>query len=326
MGIETHIDTSLIEKSGYLKPSLLGWQLIYILPVAILTNDFFISGFWLRTFAAKTDKDLWIGVSIATVAVTAILVLVGSTGLLATWSGALPIGSENGYIAFFLLLGKLPAWVVGIVLVMVVALSTAVFDSFQTAMISSGSNDLFRNKLNLWWIRLAVIVIIIPSIIVALKSPNILQIYLISDLVSASTIPVLVIGLWDKMYWWRGFEVVVGGLGGIVSVFIFGTIYYGNAQEGANLILLEEGLYTNDWSAFGTLNPPLLSHTLKTSLILDRRLRRRPSRWFHIRHRGPHPSFVLPMDVRKSKGQAVRCFRSSCVAAASYAIHWSRGG
>ena len=70
VGVETHIDKSLVESSGLLKSSLLGWQLIYILPVAILTNDFFISGFWMRTFASKTDRDLIIGTSIATVAVT----------------------------------------------------------------------------------------------------------------------------------------------------------------------------------------------------------------------------------------------------------------
>ncbi len=43
IGIETDIDRSLVESSGLLKASLLGWQLIYILPVAILTNDFFLS-------------------------------------------------------------------------------------------------------------------------------------------------------------------------------------------------------------------------------------------------------------------------------------------
>jgi Na+/pantothenate symporter len=43
VGSKTHIDRSLIGPSHLLKPSLLGWQLIYILPVAILTNDFFIS-------------------------------------------------------------------------------------------------------------------------------------------------------------------------------------------------------------------------------------------------------------------------------------------
>ncbi|KAF2477257.1 uncharacterized protein BDR25DRAFT_331044 [Lindgomyces ingoldianus] len=253
VGVETHIDRRLINQSGFLNSSLLGWQLIYILPVAILTNDFFISGFWLRTFASRTDKDLWIGVSIASVAVCIILTLVGATGLLAAWSGAWKLDdAEGGYLAFFLLLGQLPAWVVGIVLVMVVSLSTAAFDSFQSAMISTGSNDLFRNKLSLWVIRALVVVIIIPVVAVALKSPDILQIFLISDLVSASVVPVLVLGLVEKFYWWRGFEVVVGGLGGIFTVFLFGLVYYnGDANLASKLILLEGGLYANDWSAFG---------------------------------------------------------------------------
>ncbi|TEA20238.1 hypothetical protein C8034_v003915 [Colletotrichum sidae] len=254
MGVKAEIDTSLIETSGYLKPTLLGWQLLYILPICILTNDFFLSGFWLRTFASKTDKDLRIGVSVAVVIILCILTMVGVTGCVAVWSGALPLDgvAESGSVAFFLLLNQLPAWVVGIVLVMVCTLSTAAFDTLQSAMVSSASNDLFRNRLNIWWIRAGVVVIIIPTVIIALKAPSILQIYLISDLVSASVIPVLVFGLADRFYWWRGFEVVVGGLGGLLTVFIFGIIYYdGDTQKAGNLLIISEGLYANDWSVFG---------------------------------------------------------------------------
>lgn len=255
VGVETNIDRSLIDQSGYLKPSLLGWQLIYILPVAILTNDFFLSGFWMRTFASRSDKDLWIGVSLASVGVLIILTLVGVAGLLATWSGALQIGDEEGgYISLFLLLQQLPAWVVGVVLFMVISLSAAAFDSFQSSMISTGSNDLFRNKLNIWVIRLCVVLIIIPVVVVALRSPDILQIFLISDLVSAAVVPCLVIGLSDKFYWYRGFDFVVGGLGGILTIFLFGLVYYdGDVTQAGKLLLLENGLYTNDWSAFGKL-------------------------------------------------------------------------
>jgi hypothetical protein len=80
----------------------------------------------------------------------------------------------------------------------------------------------------------------------------VLQIYLVSDLISASIIPCLVIGLSSKAYWWRGFEVVVGGFGGILSVFFFGLVYYdGDVSRAGNLLILTEGLYGNDWSAFG---------------------------------------------------------------------------
>jgi hypothetical protein len=182
-----------------------------------------------------------------------VLVLVGVTGLLAAWSGVwLPNNEETpGYMSFFLLLGQLPAWVVGIVLIMTVTLSTAAFDSLQTSMVATGSNDLFRNRLPLWAVRVIVVLIIIPVVVLALKSPSILTIYLISDLVSASLIPPLVIGLHPRAYAWTGFEVVVGGLGGIMSVFIFGSIYFHSAKRGAELLLLKSGLYLDDWSAFG---------------------------------------------------------------------------
>lgn len=253
VGVETNIDRSLIDQSGYLNPSLLGWQLIYILPVAILTNDFFLSGFWMRTFAAKTDKDLWIGVSLASGGVLIILTLLGVAGLLSAWSGAYTIGDqENGSLAFFLLLEKLPAWVIGITLVMTVSLSTAAFDSFQSAMISTGSNDFFRNKLNIWVIRACVVALIFPVVVVALRSPDILRIFLISDLVSAAVVPCLVLGLSERFYWYRGFDFVIGGLGGIFTIFLFGLVFYdGDVTMAGNLLLLESGLYADDWSVFG---------------------------------------------------------------------------
>lgn len=253
IGVKTEINRDLIDQSGLTKPSLLGWQLLYILPVAVLTNDFFLSNFWLRAFSSKTDKDLRIGVSMATIIILCILTLVGSTGLIAAWSGAWVPGDEEspGSLAFFLLLQRLPNWVVGIVLVMVVSLSTAAFDSLQSAMVSSASNDLFRNRLNIWIIRLLVVLIIIPTVVLALKAPSILQIFLISDLVSAATIPVLMVGLIPQFYFWRGFEFVVGSLGGIFTIFIFGAIYYNDAQKGGELILLQQGLYTGDWGVFG---------------------------------------------------------------------------
>ncbi|KAF2131892.1 hypothetical protein P153DRAFT_310241 [Dothidotthia symphoricarpi CBS 119687] len=253
VGVETDIDRSLIDQSGFLGSSLLGWQLLYILPVAVLTNDFFLSGFWMRTFASKTDKDLWIGVSLATVGVLIILTLVGVSGLLAAWSGAWTLGDEEtGSLSLFLLLEQLPAWVVGVVLVMTVSLSTAAFDSFQSSMISTGSNDLFRNKLNIWVIRICVLLIIFPVVVVALRSPDILRIFLISDLVSAAVVPCLVLGLSEKFYWYRGFDFVVGGLGGIFTIFLFGLVYYnGDAKLASALLILESGLYANDWSVFG---------------------------------------------------------------------------
>ncbi|KAK4452838.1 urea transporter [Podospora aff. communis PSN243] len=287
IGVEVKIDTSLIEPSGLTKPSLLGWQLLYILPVAILTNDFFLSSFWLRTFASKSDRDLWIGITIAVGAILCIITLVGSTGLIAVWANIVPgPDPENpidGAVAFFALLEQLPAWVVGFVLVMSVTLSTAAFDSLQSAMVSSASNDLFRNRLNIWWIRLGVVLLIIPVVSIAIRAPSILQIYLITDLVSAATIPVLVIGLNDRAYFWSGWEVVIGGLGGIFSVFLFGTVYYGNAYDGGRLILLEQGLFAEGWGAFGAFVAAPVGGMLWALATLTLRI---GSQWVYAKAKG----------------------------------------
>lgn len=253
IGSQTTVDRSLIDSSGLLQPSLLGWQLIYILPVCLFTNCFFLSNFWIRAFASRSDRDLRLGVSVAALVVLVVLTLVGSAGLVSAWTGAWPGDPpQDGSVALFLLLEQLPAWVVGIVLVMVVTLSTAAFDSLQSAMVSTASNDLFRNRANIWAVRALVVLVIVPVVVLAIRAPSVLQIYLISDLVSAAVVPVLVVGLAERAWWWTGLEVVVGGLGGIFTVFLFGTAYYGgDAQMGGQLILLQQGLYSGDWAVFG---------------------------------------------------------------------------
>ncbi|ODV83098.1 hypothetical protein CANARDRAFT_30326 [[Candida] arabinofermentans NRRL YB-2248] len=231
----------------------LGWMLLYILPVAIITNDCFMAGFWLRTFAAKTNKDLIVGTGIASIVTGIICTLVGLPGILAVWTGDLVINDENGYNAFFILIGKMDKWVIGVILIFSVALSTCTFDSLQSATASSISNDFCRNKLPLIYVRAIVAIIMVPAIVVAVKAAtNVLQIYLIADLVSASVIPIIFLGLSKKFNFLNGFDIIVGGLGALVAVFIFGTIYYGSAEEGGKLLLVWNGLYSDeDWGAFG---------------------------------------------------------------------------
>lgn len=324
VGVETDIQRPLIEQSGYLNSSLLGWQLVYILPVAILTNDFFLSGFWMRTFASRSDKDLWIGVSLASVGVLIILTLVGVAGLLAAWSGSWDMSdASTGSLSLFLLLEQLPAWVVGVVLVMTISLSCAAFDSFQSAMISTGSNDLFRNKLNIWVIRACVVAIIFPVVVVALRSPDILQIFLISDLVSAAVVPCLVLGLSERFYWYRGVDFVIGGLGGIFTIYLFGLVYYdGDNGKASRLLLLEGGLYADDWSAFGmscavVYAPPPFPFSMSIDLLtqLKRRLRGRTPRRSPLGHghrRAPHLGPVGPVAHPRPP---LRCAGSPCAEA-----------
>ena len=62
----------------------------------------------------------------------------------------------------------------------------------------------------------------VPIVVLAVKvADNILQIYLIADLVSAAIIPSVFLGLADTWFWYlRGFDVMAGGLGALLGVFI----------------------------------------------------------------------------------------------------------
>lgn len=254
MGSEITIDKSQIGPSGLLEANKLGWQLVYILPVAIATNDCFMSGFWLRTFASRSNKDLWIGCSIASFVTFVICTLVGVPGFLAVWGGYLEVGDENGSNAFFVLLETMPRWVVAFVLIFTVCLSTCTFDSLQSAMVSTISNDVFRNKIKMVYIRGLVVLVMIPTIVLAVKvANNVLQIYLIADMVSAAIIPSVFLGLSNTWFWFiQGVDVMVGGLGSLLAVFVFGTIYYHSAKEGGKLILVWNSFYNpEDWGPFG---------------------------------------------------------------------------
>ncbi|GEQ72776.1 hypothetical protein JCM33374_g6464 [Metschnikowia sp. JCM 33374] len=129
-----------------------------------------MSGFWLRTFASRSNKDLWIGCGIATFATFVICTLVGLPGFLAVWAGYIEVGDANGYNAFFILLETMPRWVVAFVLIFTICLSTCTFDSLQSAMVSTISNDLFRNKIKMIYIRGLVVVVMIPTIVLVLPT------------------------------------------------------------------------------------------------------------------------------------------------------------
>ena len=252
---EIHIDDQLKhdtykEMTGSNK---LGWMVFYILNVAILTNDMFMSGFWLRTFAAKTDKDLYIATGIAAFVTAVICTLVGIPGILAVWTGALTVSDPNGSMAFFILIADMRKWIIGVVLIFAICLSTCTFDSLQSAVTSTISNDIFRNKFPIIYSRIIVVIIMVPALVVAIEcSANVLQIYFIADLLSCAIVPIMFLGLSEHFFFLRGLDVIVGALGSLLAVFVFGTIYYDSAKQGGLLLLIWNGVYDpSDWGAFG---------------------------------------------------------------------------
>ncbi|ANZ77755.1 BA75_05176T0 [Komagataella pastoris] len=253
--LNVNIDPELKrETQGYLLgANKLGWQLLYILFIAIATCDCFISGFWLRTFAAKTNKDLMIGTGIASIVAMTICTLVGLPGIFGVWTGDVVIGSPEGYLAFFIMVATMGNWMIGLILIFSIVLSTCTFDSLQSGLTSTIVNDFGRGRMPLWAARVITVLVMVPSIVVAVKvADDVLKIYFIADLISSSVIPSLFIGLSNRFYFWSGWEVVGGGFAGLFFVWVFGTVYYGDAAEGGRLLLIWNGIYdSEDWGPFG---------------------------------------------------------------------------
>ena len=83
------------------------------------------------------------------------------------------------------------------------------------------------------------------------SSIDILEVFLIPDLGAAAILPPVLLGLIPQLWFLNGFDAFVGACGGWLTTFIFGTIFYGNATEGGQLVILPNGLSIDDYSVLG---------------------------------------------------------------------------
>ncbi|KAJ1654671.1 hypothetical protein IWQ61_005441 [Dispira simplex] len=257
--------------SGLLGPTKLGWQLLYIMPVAVTFSGMYHQGFWQRTFAASDDRTLWQSSIIGSVTTFPVLVLIGVTGLIAVWAGTLTEEQEP-FEAFFSLYKVTPPWVLGFTLVLSVSLVCCSVDTLQCALVSSVS-ELFGNRLSIWWCRAITVIINVPTLWLSLKDVDIMQLFLVADLLASATILPVVLGLIKgSERYYNGWEAFLGCIGGLVSVIIFGWIYYGDFIEGINVFILSKGLFVEDESILGAFIVAPLSSVFTTALVSGLRI------------------------------------------------------
>merc|ERR1712087_516810 len=91
--------------------------------------------------------------------------------------------TKLAYLSFFDIISPLnQAWYV-IVLILVTALCASSVDSLQNGLAAVLSKDLMANKLSINWSRIIVIAFNIPAIIQALEKYDVIQLFLVADLV-----------------------------------------------------------------------------------------------------------------------------------------------
>ncbi|CAG8551145.1 11705_t:CDS:2 [Funneliformis caledonium] len=301
LGTSVKIEKSVIDSSPLLKSNSLGWQLLYIMTVALAFSTLFHEGFWQRTFSSKNNRELRLSAIYGSIMLFPVLVLIGFTGILAAWSGLWP-GEENleGYLAFFALFKALPDWVSGIILVLTVSMSCAAYDTLISATTAIISNDLFRNRLPLNVIRGLSLVANIPAVVLGLKDLDVLRVFLIGDLLAAAAMPPILLGLCDQFYFINGIDALVGGIGGLFGVFAFGSILYNSAKMGFELLGLPS-LYNNDYSVLGAFVAAPLASIFFTFLSFGVRL---GVLWLYAKVKGDIFEFPKFTDTSKERKQA----------------------
>ncbi|PIA19486.1 hypothetical protein COEREDRAFT_78833 [Coemansia reversa NRRL 1564] len=251
VGISVRPTKADIERAGLLKPTKMGGELFVILPLAIAFSNMYHQGFWQRTFASRSDRDLYWATFIGFWLVFIVTALIGMAGPLAAWAGTwTPDSDIPGSSAFFTIIASLPGWVSGLTLVLTTSLSCCAIDTCQTAMFAS-LYDLVEQKVSVWTVRATVVILNVPVIILAMRAPDILQVYLLADLLACATILPVLSGLFRRFDFIHWIDAFVGCFGGIIAVGVFGQVYLGNRHDGWRLLLLYGGLYVNDERVLG---------------------------------------------------------------------------
>jgi len=202
--------------------------------LAVLSAEMFNLGTWQRVWAAESDTAMRHGFAAGSVMVFLLMMFFGIMGMLgyAKAPSSYDLGYTFAYLSFFSLLEPLAnAWHV-ITLILVTALTTSTVDTLQNALISTLSSDLIKSSKAKWISRLLVLIINIPAIILSAKRYDVISLFLVADLVCATSVLPLMLGFLneDKLNGWipapTELGAFLGCISGLGSVLVIGRVVH----------------------------------------------------------------------------------------------------
>ncbi|MEO9589442.1 MAG: sodium:solute symporter, partial [Marinobacter sp.] len=153
-----------------------------------------------------------------------VVAVVGGLGIAAAMSGA-DLGSPP--IPFFALLSGAPAWLTIPALVLALTLVASSVDTLQNALASLAVTE--KQGLSIISARWVTVLLMIPVVIVALQGVSVLRLFLIADLLCATAVIPVLMGLWTRM---TTTAAVFGGLAGLAGAVVPGWVTGGSLTTG----------------------------------------------------------------------------------------------
>lgn len=194
------------------------------LVIAVTAANIFHQGYWQRVWAAKSDSELRRGAWLGGLLTIPVMLVMGALGML-----CMAIGKNPGMppIPFFALLSDAPSWLALPTLVLAVALVASSVDTLQSAIASLVVTA--RPNVSLTAARWVTVLLMVPVVLVSLQGLSVLRLFLIADLLCATAVVPVLLGLWQRM---TPAAAVAGAAAGLLGAVLPGWITGGSLAAG----------------------------------------------------------------------------------------------
>lgn len=194
------------------------------LVIAVTAANLFHQGYWQRIWAARDMKALNTGALLGALTTVAAVGLVGALGMLAAATGT-DLGQPPA--PFFALLKGAAPWLVIATLVLAVALVASSVDTLQNGiaslLVGAGASASLRSA------RWITVLLMVPVIAVALQGLSVLRLFLIADLLCATAVVPVLLGLWGRA---SPASAIAGSVAGLVGAVLPGWLAQGSLEAG----------------------------------------------------------------------------------------------
>jgi Na+/proline symporter len=195
-------------------PIEVGLSVAATLVIAVTAANLFHQGYWQRVWAARDPRALGQGAWLGAITTVLAIALVGWIGLHAARSGW-PLGSPP--LPFFAL----------VTLVLAVALVASSVDTLQNAIASLLATEMGATTLK--GARWITVLLMIPVVVIALEGMSVLRLFLIADLLCATAVVPVLLGLWQRMH---ARAAIAGACAGLLGAILPGWVSTGQFLGG----------------------------------------------------------------------------------------------
>ncbi len=205
-------------------PTASAFSVALTLVIAVTAANLFHQGYWQRLWSARDTGSLSRGAALGGVITVIVVALVGGLGIMAALSGT-DLG--NPPIPFFALLSEAPVWLTLPALILAITLVASSVDTLQNALASLAVTE--KQGLSLNTARWITVALMVPVVLVALQGISVLRLFLIADLLCATAVLPVLMGLWSRM---TTTAAILGGLAGLLGAILPGWIAGGSVIAG----------------------------------------------------------------------------------------------